>query len=69
MTRALRTGEIVRDVVMGCQDARTGELRWLQVTAVPDSLDDDGRPQRVYAMFRDLTEQRRAERRCGTAPS
>ena len=61
VTRALRTGEIVRDIVMGCQDARTGELHWMQVTAVPDSLDDDGRPQRVYVMFRDITEQRRAE--------
>ena len=29
--------------------------------AVPDARDEDARPQRAYAMFRDLTEQRRAE--------
>jgi len=57
---ALRTGEVADDVV-GVPHGRTGELRWLQVTAVPDALDEDGRPQRAYAMFRDLTEQRRVE--------
>jgi PAS domain-containing protein len=38
---------------------RTGELRWAQATAVPDARDDSGRPQRVYVMFTDVTEQRR----------
>jgi PAS domain S-box-containing protein len=56
---ALRTGEVVVDVIMGVEHARTGELRWLQITAVPDARDADGRPQRAYAMFRDLTEERR----------
>ena len=58
---ALRTGEIVADVVVGVPHGRTGELRWLRVTAVPDSRDEQGRPQRAYAMFADITEQRRAE--------
>ncbi len=58
---ALRTGEIVADVVVGLPDGRTGELRWLRVTAVPDSRDEQGRPQRAYAMLADITEQRRAE--------
>jgi PAS domain S-box-containing protein len=58
---ALRTGEIVADVVVGVPHGRTGELRWLLVTAVPDSRDEQGRPQRAYAMFADITEQRRAE--------
>ena len=61
VARALRTGEIVADAIIGCPHARTGELRWLRVTAVPDALDGNGRPQRVYAMFRDLTEHRRTE--------
>jgi PAS domain S-box-containing protein len=55
---ALRTGEVVADVVMGVAHAVTGERRWLSVTAVPDSRDEQGRPQRAYAMFRDVTEQR-----------
>ena len=57
---ALRTGEVVTDVVMGVPHGRTGEQRWLRVTAVPDARDADGRPQRAYAMFRDLTRERRA---------
>ncbi len=58
---ALRTGEAVSDVVMGIPDAKTGERRWLGVTGVPDSFDEQGRPQRAYAIFRDLTGQRRLE--------
>jgi PAS domain S-box-containing protein len=55
---ALRTGEIVAEVVMGVVHGTTGERRWLAVTAVPDARDEEGRPQRAYAMFRDVTEQR-----------
>ena len=57
---ALRTGEVVTDVVLGVPHGQTGEQRWLRVTAVPDARDADGRPQRAYAMFRDLTGERRA---------
>ena len=56
---ALRTGNVVVDAVMGVQHARTDEQRWLRITAVPDARDADGRPQRAYAMFRDLTDERR----------
>jgi PAS domain S-box-containing protein len=55
---ALRTGEIVGEVVMGVAHGVTGERRWLAVTAVPDARDEHGRPHRAYAMFRDITEQR-----------
>ncbi|MHB1430944.1 MAG: PAS domain S-box protein [Streptosporangiaceae bacterium] len=58
---ALRTGEIVADVIVGLPHGRTGEHRWLRVTAVPDARDERGRPQRVYAMITDVTEQRRSE--------
>lgn len=58
---ALRTGEVVTDAVVGVPHGRTGDLRWLQITVVPDARDENGRPQRAYAMFRDLTDQRRAE--------
>ena len=34
---ALRTGEVVVDVVMGVQHGRTDEQRWLRITAVPDA--------------------------------
>ncbi len=58
---ALRTGEVVADVVMGIRHARTGQLRWLSVTAVPDARDHEGRPQQVYSMIADVTGQHRIE--------
>ena len=58
---ALRTGEIVADVVAGVRHGQTGELRWVRITAVPDARDEQGRPSRAYAIFADLTEQRRTE--------
>ena len=61
VSRALRTGDMVSDVILGVPHGQTGEIRWLQATAVPEGRDEQGRPQRAYAMFTDLTEQRRAE--------
>ena len=58
---ALRTGEIVAATVVGIRHAKTGELRWVRATAVPDARDERGRPSRAYAVLTDLTEQRQAE--------
>ncbi|MGE5135108.1 MAG: SpoIIE family protein phosphatase [Gemmatimonadota bacterium] len=58
---ALRTGEIVANVVAGVPHGRTGELRWLRITGVPDARDASGRPQRAYGLMTDITEQRRTE--------
>ena len=58
---ALRTGELVADTVAGVRHGQTGELRWVRITAVPDTRDEQGRPSRAYAIFTDLTEQRRTE--------
>jgi PAS domain S-box-containing protein len=57
---ALRTGQIVANVA-GVPHGRTGEIRWLRITAVPDTQDEHGRRRRAYAMLTDITEQRRAE--------
>ena len=57
---ALRTGQVVADALVGLPHGRTGDLRWLRVSAVPDAQDKQGRPQWAYAMFADITEQRRA---------
>jgi PAS domain S-box-containing protein len=58
---ALRTGEIVADVVAGVRHGRTGETRWLQVAAIPDAPDEHGRPRWACAIFTDVTERRRME--------
>ena len=57
---ALRTGRMVTDVVLSVPHRASGERQWLRVSAVPDSLDESGRPQRVYVMFSDITQERRA---------
>lgn len=57
---ALRTGRVVTEAVIGQPHARTGELRWLSVTAVPDGRDQHGRPRSACAMVTDITEERRA---------
>jgi PAS domain S-box-containing protein len=59
--RALRTGRAVADEIIGVTHAQTGELRWVQITAVPDARDEHGHPSRAYAIFTDLTEQRQTE--------
>ena len=38
--RALSTGQMISDVLMGVPHGQTGELRWLLATAVPDARDD-----------------------------
>jgi PAS domain S-box-containing protein len=59
--QALRTGRVVADMIIGVTDAKTGGLRWVKTTAVPDARDEHGRPSRAYAVFTDLTEQRKTE--------
>jgi PAS domain S-box-containing protein len=59
--RALDTGQVVSDVLMGLPHGQTGELRWVLAAAIPDARDAQGRPQRVYVMFTDVTEQRKIE--------
>jgi sigma-B regulation protein RsbU (phosphoserine phosphatase) len=58
---ALRTGQIVREMVIGFERPDTGESRWLRTTAVPDAIGEDGRPQRAYAIIADIADERRAE--------
>jgi len=58
---ALRTGAVVPEVTATVRNARTGEIRWIRSSAVPDAWDAQGRPQRAYTVFTDITEQRRAQ--------
>ncbi len=55
---ALRTGEIVRDFVMGIANPTRGENRWLIVDSVPQFRPGEDRPYQVYSLFSDITEQR-----------
>jgi PAS domain S-box-containing protein len=58
---ALRTGKVVPAVTAAVRNARTGEIRWIRSSAVPDARDAQGQPQRAYSVFTDITEQRKAQ--------
>lgn len=60
--RALRTGEVVSDVLLAVRPEQATEERWLRVTAVPDARDPGAGPRHAYAVLTDVTEQHRAER-------
>ncbi len=60
---ALRTGESVRDVVMGIHTP-DGALRWISIRAEPIP-GPDGRPASVVATFFDVTDRLRTEERYG----
>jgi PAS domain S-box-containing protein len=59
--RALRSGRVERGE-MGVFHSGEGTYRWIDVTAVPQSPDAQGRPRLIYALFEDITERRQAER-------
>ena len=58
---ALRSGEIVKDVVMGIFNPALNRTRWLKVTGVPYIRPGEDKPFQVYAIFDDITEQKNAE--------
>ncbi len=59
---ALRTGQEVRDVVMGVYNPRDQAYRWINVSAVPLVRPGEDKPYQVYTHFGDITELRQAER-------
>ena len=63
MMVALRTGKVVSGVAAAIHNSRTGEIRWVRFTAVPDAWDAQGRPRRAYTVFTDITEQYTAQAR------
>jgi PAS domain S-box-containing protein len=58
---ALRTGQIVRDVVMQVYHPRRMEYRWILVSAVPRFREGETVAHQVYAVFEDITERRQSE--------
>ena len=58
---ALRTGQEVRDVVMGVHNPRRRERRWISVSAVPLFRPGEDTPYQVYTHFADITARKLAE--------
>lgn len=59
---ALRTGQRVRNFIVGIFNPASGERRWYSVDASPLFNDAEPLPYKVYSIFNDITEQRQAER-------
>ncbi|UCC63938.1 MAG: PAS domain S-box protein, partial [Anaerolineae bacterium] len=59
---ALRTGEPVRNVVMGVFNPQTEEHVWINVNATPQFRPGHDTPYQVYTTFEDITRRWRAEK-------
>jgi PAS domain S-box-containing protein len=59
---ALRTGEEVRDEVMGVYNPEKERYGWININAIPQFRPGEDRPYQVYATFEDITELKRAEK-------
>jgi PAS domain S-box-containing protein len=58
---AFRTGQPVRDVVMGVFNPRENARRWISIDAVPVFRQGEEKPHEVYTVFADITDRKRAE--------
>ena len=58
---SLRTGQEMRDVVMGVYNPREKAYRWINIASVPLFRPGEDKPYQVYTHFADITERKRAE--------
>jgi PAS domain S-box-containing protein len=58
---ALRTGQTVRNVIMGVFNPRQEAYRWISIDAVPLFRGDEKKPYQVFATFADITARKRLQ--------
>ena len=58
---ALRTGKVVRNVIMGMFNPELHQYRWINIDAVPVLFDEKTEPMEVYTVFEDITERKQSE--------
>ncbi len=58
---SLRTGQPLRNVVMGVFNPQDNAYRWISIDAVPVFQPGEDKPHEVYTVFADITERKRAE--------
>ena len=58
---ALRTGKIVKDMVMGVYHPQKKSYRWILINAVPEFHGEQTRPYQVYTTFVDITDLKQTE--------
>lgn len=55
--RTLKTGETLKDVVMGVYHPLEKEIRWLSIDSHPEFREGEEKPFRVFTIFTDITEK------------
>ncbi|PLX05327.1 MAG: chemotaxis protein CheR, partial [Marinilabiliales bacterium] len=60
---ALKTGTQVNDVVMGIYNPIKEKQTWICIDAIPIFKKGKKKPHEVYALFRDITAQKEAEKK------
>ncbi len=58
---ALKTGEPVKDLVVGIVNPPDGKYRWLNINAIPQFRAGERNAYGVYTTFEDITERRQAK--------
>jgi len=58
---ALKTGEPVKDTIMGVFNPKKEDFRWIKINAVPQYRPGDSKPYQVYTTFDDITDFKQAE--------
>ncbi len=58
---ALTTGSRVQDVVMGVYNPRLESYRWIRIDATPLFKPGQEKPEGVYTIFKDITEEKAAK--------
>lgn len=60
---ALRTGEVISDVIVGFNHPESKKKRWLLVTAMPVFLPEESKPYQAFCLLRDITETQLSDKR------
>ena len=58
---ALKTGESVKNIIMGVFHPQDEDYRWILIHAIPQFRANEQKPYRVYTTFSDLTERKKTE--------
>jgi PAS domain S-box-containing protein len=58
---ALRTGQLIKDVVMGVYNPLYDQRRWIKISAVPLFRPGEEKPYQVYTTFEDITDYKQLQ--------
>jgi len=58
---ALKTGAVVKDVVMGIFNPLLNDYKWLRIDAFPQFKNGESEPYQTFAVFSDITEIKKQE--------